>query len=63
MIGNSTINLVEPGVITVRGKRFKLTKGLWELLTHKDVDKDTIYPNDMRRYKSILEMTDAHLKG
>jgi hypothetical protein len=62
MIGNSTIDLDEPGIITVRGKRFKLTKGLWELLTRKDIDTDTIFPNDMRRYKSILEMTNAHLQ-
>jgi hypothetical protein len=61
MIGNSTVNPDEPGVITIRGKRFKLTKGLWELLTLKDIDTDTIPPNDMKRYKSILEMTNAHL--
>jgi hypothetical protein len=62
IIGNSTIDLDEPGV-SVRGKRFKLTKGLWDPLTLKDVDKDTISPNDTKRYKRILEMTNTHLKG
>jgi hypothetical protein len=32
-IGNSVVDLDKPGVITVKGKRFKLTRGLWELLT------------------------------
>jgi hypothetical protein len=62
MIGNSTINQDEPGVITISGKRFKLTKGLWELLIRKHVDTYMIPPNDMKRYRSILEITNAHLK-
>jgi hypothetical protein len=61
MIGNSAVNLDEPGFITISGKRFKLRMGLWEILTLKDVDTDTIPPNDMKRHKSILEMTNAQL--
>jgi hypothetical protein len=53
MIGNSAVDLDKPGFITVKGKQFKLTKGLWELLTRNDVDTGTIFPNDMQRYKSI----------
>jgi hypothetical protein len=45
------------------GERFKLTRGLWELLTRKDVDTGTISPKDMKRYKNILQMSDAHLSG
>jgi hypothetical protein len=63
MIGNSVVDLDDPGVISVRGKRFKHTKGLWDLLTRNNVNTDTISPNHMRRYKSILEMTSAHLTG
>jgi hypothetical protein len=63
MIGNSEVDLDEPGVVAVKGKRFKLTGGLWHLLTRNDVDTGTISPNDMRRYKSILQMTSAHLTG
>jgi hypothetical protein len=50
MIGNSAVDLDNPGVITVRGKQFKLTRGLWELLTRNDVDAGTISLNDMQRY-------------
>jgi hypothetical protein len=63
MIGNSTANLDEPGVITISGKRFKLREGLWELLTRKDVITDTISPKEIKRYNSILQMTSAHLTG
>jgi hypothetical protein len=62
MIGNSAV-VDEPGVITVEGNRFKLTKGLWDLLTRNDVDTGTISPNDMRRYKSIPKMSSVHLAG
>jgi hypothetical protein len=48
MIGNSAIDLDIPGVITVKGKHFKLTRGLWDLLTSNDVDRGTISPNDMQ---------------
>jgi hypothetical protein len=63
MIGNSVVDLDKPSVITVKAKQFKLTKGLWELLTRNDVDTGTISPNDMQRYKSILKLTSAHLSG
>jgi hypothetical protein len=63
MIGNSVVDLEKPGVITVKGKRFKLTRGLWELLTRNDVDTGTISPNDMQRYKSIPKLTSAHYSG
>jgi hypothetical protein len=57
MMGNSTANLDEPGVITISGKRFNVTKELWDLLTRKDVDTVTVSPKEMKRYKSILQMT------
>jgi hypothetical protein len=63
MIGNSVVDLDTPGVITVKGKQFKLTRGLWELLTRNDVDTGSISPNDIQRYKSILKLTSAHLSG
>jgi hypothetical protein len=53
MIGNSEVDFDEPGVIAVKGKRFKLTKKLWDLLTLNDVNTCTISPNDMRRYKTF----------
>jgi hypothetical protein len=63
MIGNSVVDLDTPGVITVKGRQFKLTMGLWELLSRNDVDTGTISPNDMQRYKSILKLTSAHSSG
>jgi hypothetical protein len=51
------------GVITVKRKQFKLTRGLWELLTRNDIDTGTISPNDIQRYKRILKLTSAHLSG
>jgi hypothetical protein len=63
MIGNSAVDSDKRGVITVKGKQFKLTRGLWDLLTRNDVDTGTISPNDMQRYKSILKLTSAHLSG
>jgi hypothetical protein len=63
IIGNSVVDFDKPDVITVKGKQFELTRGLWELLTRSDVDIDSISPNDMQRYKSILKLTSAHLSG
>jgi hypothetical protein len=63
MIGNSVVELDTPGLNTVKGKQFKLTRALWELLTRNDVDTGTISPNEMQRYKSILQLTSAHLEG
>jgi hypothetical protein len=61
MMGNSAVDLDKSVVIIVKGKQLKLTRGLWDLLTPNDVDTDTISPNDMQRYKSVLKMTSAHL--
>jgi hypothetical protein len=47
MIGNSEVDLDEPGVIAVKGKRFKLTRGLWHLFTRNGIDTGTISPNEM----------------
>jgi hypothetical protein len=63
MIGSSAVSLDEPGVIAVKGKLFKLTRGFRHLLTRNDIDTSTISPNDMQLYKSILQMTSAHLTG
>jgi hypothetical protein len=63
MIGNSVVDLDTQGVITVKGKPFKLTSGLWELLTRNEVDTGTSSPNDMQRCKSILKSNSDHLSG
>jgi hypothetical protein len=63
LIGNSQVDLDGPGVIAVEGKRFKLARVLWHLLTRNDIDTGTFSPKDMKRYKSILQMTNVHLTG
>ena len=47
----------------IRGKRFRSTKGLFELLTRKNINRDAITNSHLKRYKHILEMTNAHLVG
>jgi hypothetical protein len=63
MIGNYIINVEESGDITIKGKQFKRTKGLWELLTPKSFNTDVVTTSDMKRYKHILEMSNAYLTG
>jgi hypothetical protein len=43
--------------------RFIGTPGLWELLTRKRVNKKLVNKDDLKQYKSILNLTSAHLEG
>jgi hypothetical protein len=63
MIGNSAFSVDETRDTTINGKRFRVTKGLWELLTLKNFSTDVITPSDLKRYKRSLEMPKAHLVG
>ena len=63
MIGNSDVIADEKGDITIGGKRFRGTKGLWELLTLRNTNSEVITNSDLKRYKSILQLTNAHLVG
>jgi hypothetical protein len=63
MIGDSTLTVGKQSDINIRGKNFKGTQGLWELLTRKNVDRKLITPDDLKTYKMILQMTNAHLEG
>jgi hypothetical protein len=47
----------------IRNKHFKGTRDLWELLTRKKVNKEIVSANDLKQYKSILNLTSAHLEG
>ena len=47
----------------IRNKNFKGMRGLWELLTRKKVNKEIVSAADLKRYKSILNLTSAHLEG
>jgi len=49
------------GDITIKDRVFKGSKGLWELLTRKKVNMEFITKDDLKAYKKILTMTNAHL--
>ena len=62
-IGNSTVIVDNMSNLTIKGKQFKGTVDLWKHLTRKNVNYESIDKNDLQKYKSILEMTNAHLEG
>jgi len=63
MIGDSRIGVDSDGNIHIRNVVFPATQSLWELLTRKRVDKKLVTHADLKQYKTILEMTNAHLEG
>lgn len=61
MVGNSPVSIEPNDNIKIRGKRYKATRGLFELLFKKQPVK---YSNrDLNTYKSILKLTNAHKKN
>ena len=63
MIGDVPITVHAKGDLSIGGKRFKGTRGLWELLTRKNVNSEVITKSDLTAYKRILVLTNAHLAG
>jgi len=63
MIGDSRVGVDSDGNIHIKNEQFPATKGLWELLTRKRVDKESVTTANLKQYKTILEMTNAHLEG
>jgi len=61
-IGNSDVSVDTNSDFYIRNKRFKGTRGLWELLTRKKVNSELVTPSDLRQYKRILILTSAHLE-
>jgi len=62
-IGNCNVLVDSFSNISIGGKQFEGTEDLWKFLTRKNVDYNSIDKNDLHKYKSILEMTNAHLEG
>ena len=60
MIGYSRFGVDRDGNIHIKNVEFPATKGLWKLLTRK-VDKKSITTDDLKQYKAILKLTNAHL--
>jgi hypothetical protein len=63
MMGDSTVDIDENSNISIKKQEFPATQGLWKLLTRKRVNKKLITTDDLKQYKRILEMTNAHLEG
>jgi hypothetical protein len=63
MIGDQIVSVDPQSNIHIVNATFPGTKGLWELLTRKKVNKKLITADDLQRYKEILEVTNAHLEG
>jgi hypothetical protein len=61
-IGNSTVTIDEDCNIYLKDKHFKGTGGLWEILTRKKSILNVVTTKDFRKYKTILQMTNAHLE-
>ena len=56
MIGDNT------SYISIKERHFKGTRGLWELLSRKNVTRGVVRTEDLKRYNTILQLTNAHLQ-
>ena len=63
MIGDSKLSVDRDSDITIKGKHFGGTQGLWELLTRRKIRRDKLSTDDLRAYKKILLLTNGHLTG
>jgi hypothetical protein len=63
MIGNSSVEVDDSSNVTIQGKQYRGTRGLWELLTRKKVNQSLITTQDLKTYKRILELTSGHLEN
>jgi hypothetical protein len=61
-ISDSAVLVDQDGDITIKEMEFRGSEGLWELLTRKRVNEH-VTPDDLRTYKKILLLTNAHLEG
>jgi len=61
MISDSALLVGTDIDITIKGQEFRGTNGLWELLTRINVNRKHLTTNDLKKYKKILVLTNAHL--
>jgi hypothetical protein len=62
-IGNAAVVSVQDSNVDIKGKTYKGTRGLFELLTRKKVGKTFITDSDLKSYKTILEATHGDLEN
>jgi len=53
----------QDGDITIKENEIRGSEGLWDLLTRKNVNKEHVSSDDLRKYKNILLLTNGHLEG
>ena len=61
-IGNAEVVMDQDSNVFVKGKSYRGTRGLFELLTRKKVDQSFITRRDLQSYREILEATQGTLK-
>jgi len=61
MIGYSPVLVDTSGDITIKDRLFRGTKGLCDLLKRKNLNSEAVTKDDLKSYKKILSMTNAHL--
>jgi hypothetical protein len=62
-IGNPTVTVDNMSNTSTKGKQFKGTEDLWKFLTHKNVNYISIDKSDLQKYKTLLDMSNAHMEG
>ena len=63
MIGDSVLSVDDTSDISINGRHFKGTRVLWELLPRKNVTREVVTADDVKRYKTVLQLTNSHLQG
>ena len=63
MIGDSVLTVDDTSDMSINGRHFKGTRSLWELLVLKNLTIAVVTADDLKRYKTILELTNGHLQG
>ena len=63
MVGDSILTVDDTSDISINGKHFKGTQGLWLLLTRKNVTIGIVTVDGLKRNKRIVVLTNAHLQG
>jgi len=61
-ISNSVVTINQDSNVIIQGVPYRGTKGLFELLTRKNVDMSVVTNRDMNWYGAILEATHGHLE-
>ena len=62
MIGGSTLSVDNTSERSIKRRHFEGTRGLWEQLIRNSVNRAVVITDDLKRYKTILQLTNALLQ-